>query len=198
MADILRQLGLTFIPLFVAMDSIGNLPILIALTRDMTASQRSGAVRTATLTALALGLGFIVIGKAIFQFLGIEVADFLVAGGIILLVLSIKDLVTGKMVEITDSTTSEAVGVVPLGTPLVAGPAVLTTLLLLIDQYSIVIVVVSLIINLAITYLLFRQCNRVVGFLGKNGVTAISKIVSLLLAAIAISLIRRGIVAFLG
>lgn len=198
MADILRQLGLSFIPLFVAMDSIGNLPILIALTRDMTASQRSGAVRTATLTALALGLGFIVIGKAIFQFLGIEVADFLVAGGIILLVLSIKDLVTGKMVEITDSTTSEAVGVVPLGTPLVAGPAVLTTLLLLIDQYSIVIVVVSLIINLAITYLLFRQCNRVVGFLGKNGVTAISKIVSLLLAAIAISLIRRGIVAFLG
>lgn len=198
MADILRQLGLSFIPLFVAMDSIGNLPILIALTRDMTASQRSGAVRTAMLTALALGLGFIVIGKAIFQFLGIEVADFLVAGGIILLVLSIKDLVTGKMVEITDSTTSEAVGVVPLGTPLVAGPAVLTTLLLLIDQYSIVIVVVSLTINLAITYLLFRQCNRVVGFLGKNGVTAISKIVSLLLAAIAISLIRRGIVAFLG
>jgi len=198
MAEILRQLGLTFIPLFVAMDSIGNLPILIALTRDMTASQRSGAVRSAMLTALALGLGFIVIGKAIFQFLGIEVADFLVAGGIILLVLSIKDLVTGKMVEITDSTTREAVGVVPLGTPLVAGPAVLTTLLLLIDQYSIVIVVVSLTINLAITYLLFRQCNRVVGFLGKNGVTAISKIVSLLLAAIAISLIRRGVVTFLG
>jgi len=198
MAEILRQLGLTFIPLFVAMDSIGNLPILIALTRDMTASQRSGAVRSAMLTALALGLGFVFIGKAIFQFLGIEVADFLVAGGIILLVLSIKDLVTGKMVEITDSTTSEAVGVVPLGTPLVAGPAVLTTLLLLIDQYSIVIVVVSLTINLAITYLLFRQCNRVVGFLGKNGVTAISKIVSLLLAAIAISLIRRGVVTFLG
>ena len=198
MAEILRQLGLTFIPLFVAMDSIGNLPILIALTRDMTASQRSGAVRSAMLTALALGLGFVFIGKAIFQFLGIEVADFLVAGGIILLVLSIKDLVTGKMVEITDSTTSEAVGVVPLGTPLVAGPAVLTALLLLIDQYSIVIVVVSLTINLAITYLLFRQCNRVVGFLGKNGVTAISKIVSLLLAAIAISLIRRGVVTFLG
>lgn len=198
MGDIFRQLGLTFIPLFVAMDSVGNLPILIALTRDMTASQRNGAVRSAMLTALALGLGFIIVGKAIFQFLGIEVADFVVAGGIILLVLSIKDLTTGKMMEITDSSTSETVGVVPLGTPLVAGPAVLTTLLLLIDQYSIVIVVVSLIINLAITYLLFRQCNRVVGFLGKNGVTAISKIVSLLLAAIAVSLIRRGVVTFLG
>lgn len=198
MGDIFRQLGLTFIPLFVAMDSVGNLPILIALTRDMTTSQRSGTVRSAMLTAFALGLGFIIIGKAVFQFLGIEVADFLVAGGIILLVLSIKDLVTGRMIEIKDSSTAEAVGVVPLGTPLIAGPAVLTTLLLLIDQYLVVIVIGSFVINLVITWLLFRQCNRVVGFLGKNGVTAISKIVSLLLAAIAVKLIRQGVVTFLG
>jgi len=198
MGDIFRQLGLTFIPLFVAMDSVGNLPILIALTRDMTTSQRSGTVRSAMLTAFALGLGFIIIGKAVFQFLGIEVADFLVAGGIILLVLSIKDLVTGRMIEIKDSSTAEAVGVVPLGTPLIAGPAVLTTLLLLIDQCLVVIVIGSFVINLVITWLLFRQCNRVVGFLGKNGVTAISKIVSLLLAAIAVKLIRQGVVTFLG
>jgi multiple antibiotic resistance protein len=96
MGQIFRQLGLTFIPLFVAMDYVGNLPILIALTRDMTTSQRSGTVRSAMLTAFALGLGFIIIGQAGFQFPGIEVADFLVAGGIILLVLSIKDLVTGS------------------------------------------------------------------------------------------------------
>jgi multiple antibiotic resistance protein len=198
MGDILRQLGLTFIPLFVAMDSIGNLPILIALTRDMTASQRSGTVRSAMLTALALGLGFVFIGKAILLFLGIEVADFLVAGGIILLVLSVKDLVTGKMIEIKESSTAETVGVVPLGTPLIAGPAVLTTLLLLVEQYLVVIVIVSFVINLVITWLLFRQCNRVVGFLGKSGVTAISKIVSLLLAAIAIKMIRQGVVKLLG
>ncbi len=198
MGDILRQLGLTFIPLFVAMDSIGNLPILIALTRDMTASQRSGTVRSAMLTALALGLGFVFIGKAILLFLGIEVADFLVAGGIILLVLSVKDLVTGKMIEIKEPSTAETVGVVPLGTPLIAGPAVLTTLLLLVEQYLVVIVIVSFVINLVITWLLFRQCNRVVGFLGKSGVTAISKIVSLLLAAIAIKMIRQGVVKLLG
>ncbi|MBE9469623.1 MAG: MarC family protein [Chloroflexi bacterium] len=94
------------------------------------------------------------------------------------------------MIEIKDSSTAEAVGVVPLGTPLIAGPAVLTTLLLLIDQY--------LVVNLVISWLPFRQCNRVAGFLGKNGVTAISKIVSLLLAAIAVKLIRQGVVTFLG
>ena len=97
------------------------------------------------------------------------------------------------MIEIKDSSTAEAVGVVPLGTPLMAGPAVLTTLLLLIDQYLVVIVIGSFVVNLVITWLLFRQCNRVVGFLGKNGVTAISKIVSLLLAAIAVKLIRQGV-----
>lgn len=155
-------------------------------------------MRSAMLTALALGLGFVFIGKAILLFLGIEVADFLVAGGIILLVLSIKDLVTGKMIEIKEPSTAETVGVVPLGTPLIAGPAVLTTLLLLVEQYLVVIVIVSFLINLVITWLLFRQCNRVVGFLGKSGVTAISKIVSLLLAAIAIKMIRQGVVKLLG
>ncbi|MBE9469622.1 MAG: hypothetical protein IMY78_00035 [Chloroflexi bacterium] len=76
MGQIFRQLGLTSIPLFVAMDYVGNLPILIALTRDMTTSQRSGTVRSAMLTAFALGLGFIIIGQAGFQFPDIEVADF--------------------------------------------------------------------------------------------------------------------------
>lgn len=85
-----------------------------------------------------------------------------------------------------------------MGTPLIAGPAVLTTLLLLVEQYLVVIVIVSFLINLVITWLLFRQCNRVVGFLGKSGVTAISKIVSLLLAAIAIKMIRQGVVKLLG
>jgi multiple antibiotic resistance protein len=198
MVNILRELGLTFIPLFVAMDSVGNLPIFISLTRDTKVSERSRVVRLAILTALGLGLGFVAIGKAIFLFLGIEVADFLVAGGIILLVLSIKDLLTGKAVEAPSSSTAEMIGVVPLGTPLIVGPAVLTTLLVLIDQYTIIIVVLSFILNLAIQWLLLRQASRVVGFLGNTGVTAITKVVMLLLAAIAVRMIRSGVLTILG
>ena len=89
-------------------------------------------------------------------------------------------------------------GVVPLGTPLVVGPAVLTTLLILTDLYSVVIVVVSFIINLAIAWVLLAQANRVVGFLGQGGVRATSKVVSLFLAAIAIKMVREGIIAMLG
>ena len=196
--QILQEFGLTFVPLFVAMDAIGVVPILIPLTQDMRAKERSRVVRLAMLTALGLGLGFVVVGKGIFLFLGIEVADFLVAGGLILLIFAAKDLITGKMIDAQASVGADMMGVVPLGTPLVVGPAVLTTLLILIDQYSIIIVVVSFIFNLAIAWLLFSQANRVVAFLGQGGVKATSKVVSLFLAAIAVKMIREGIFTIVG
>lgn len=197
--SIFRELGLSFVPLFVAMDSVGNLPIFLSITQDMEAPERRRTVRLAMITALGLGLGFVAVGKAIFLLLGIEVADFLVAGGIILLVLSIKDLMTGKMVETQGSSTSEIIGAVPLGTPLIVGPAVLTTLLVLIDlHYSVIIVIVALILNLVITFFLFKSVNRVMGFLGRAGTAALSRIVMLLLAAIAVKMIRQGVLEILG
>ena len=196
--QILQEFGLTFVPLFVAMDAIGVLPILISVTSDMKAPERKKTILYAVLTALILGLGFVGIGKGIFIFLGIDVADFLVAGGLILFLLAAKDLITGKMIDAQAAVGVGMLGVVPLGTPLVVGPAVLTTLLILIDQYSLWIVVVSFVINLAIAWLLLAQANRVVAFLGEGGVRATSKVVSLLLAAIAVKMIRQGILAIVG
>jgi len=195
--EIIRELALTFVPLFVAMDAVGNLPIFLALTQETELKHRRHTVNLATLTGLGVGLGFVAIGKAIFSLLGIEVADFLVAGGIILLILAIRYLITGKIVD-TQDVSSEMVGVVPLGTPLVVGPAVLTTLLLLIDQYFVGIVVLSFILNLLIQWVLFRQATRIVDFLGHTGVNAASKIVMLLLAAIAVKMISQGILTILG
>ncbi len=193
-----QEFGLTFVPIFVAMDAIGVLPILVPLTRDMKPKERSRTIWLAVITALGLGLGFVALGKAIFLFLGIEVSDFLIAGGIILFLLAAKELVAGKMVEAQASIGDETLGVVPLGTPLMVGPAVLATLLILADQYHIVIVIVSFIINLAIAWLLFAQANRVVAFLGEGGVRATSKVVSIFLAAIAIKMVRQGILQVLG
>jgi len=196
--QILQEFGLTFVPLFVAMDAIGALPILLPLTQGMRARERARLIRLAVITALGLGLGFVLIGKGIFVFLGIEVSDFLVAGGVILFLLAAKELITGKMMEAQALIGDEMLGVVPLGTPLMVGPAVLTTLLILIDQYSVFIVITSFIINLAIAWLLFAQANRVMAFLGQGGVRATSKIVSLFLAAIAIKMIRQGVLEVLG
>lgn len=149
------------------------------------------------LTAFALGMGFIGIGKGIFFVLGIEIADFLVAGGMILLVLAIRHLMTGKWVELQPTISKEMIGIVPIGTPLVVGPAVLTTLLLLIDQFSLPAVVVALMLNLGFAWLIFAQASRVARLLREQGLRASSQIASLLLAAIAVMMIRKGIVKIL-
>jgi multiple antibiotic resistance protein len=198
MAEIIRELALTFVPIFFAMDPVGNLPIFLALTQETEPKHRRRAVHLATLTALGVGLGFVAIGKAIFSLLGIEVADFSMAGGIILLILAVRYLITGKIVETQDISDSETVSVVPLGTPLVVGPAVLASLLLLIGKYRIPIVLSSFILNLAIQWFLFRQADRIVNFLGRTGANAVSKIVMLLLAAIAVKMIREGVLTILG
>jgi len=195
---ILHDFGLTFVPLFVAMDAIGVIPILLSLTGNLGKKERKHVTRLAILTALGLGLGFVIIGKGIFTFLNIKSADFLVGGGLILFLLAAKELVTGKMIEEKDIDDVEMVGAVPLGTPLIVGPAVLTTLIILVEQYPLYIVLISFLINLAIAWLLIVQAHRVVSFLGKSGSKAMSKIVGLFLAAIAVKMIREGILVILG
>lgn len=197
MVNIFRELALTFVPLFVAMDPVGNLPVFLALTQEGTATHRKKTANLATLTAFGVGLLFVALGKAIFSLLGIEVTDFLMAGGIILLILAVRYLITGKAVEIGDVSASETIGVVPLGTPLIVGPAVLAGLLLLMGQHHIAIVLSSFILNLVIQWVLFRQATRIVDFLGQTGVSAISKVIMLLLAAIAVKMIREGILTIL-
>jgi multiple antibiotic resistance protein len=198
MVDIFQELALTFVPLFVAMDPVGNLPIFLTFTQQGTARHRKKTANLATLTAFGVGLLFVAVGKAIFSLLDIEVTDFLMAGGIILLVLAIRYLITGKTLETDDASASEMIGVVPLGTPLVVGPAVLAALLLLMGRYHIAIVLSSFVLNLVIQWALFRQATRIVAFLGRTGAAAISKVIMLLLAAIAVKMIREGILTILG
>lgn len=198
MVEFLRESALSFVFLFFAMDAVGNLPVFLALTKETTASRRRRIANLATLTAFVIGVVFIAVGKAIFSLLGIEIADFLVAGGIILLILAIKDLVSGEILPPGESSVSETIGVVPLGTPLVAGPAVLAGLLLLVGQYHIAAVLFSFVLNLLVQWVLFRQATRIVAFLGRTGVNAISKILMLLIAAIAVKMIRQGILTILG
>ena len=196
MVDFFKDLLLSFIPVFIAMDAVGTLPILLGLSETMVARERARMVRLAMLTALFLGLGFIALGKIVFLLMGIEVADFLVAGGLILFILATRELLTERRGEQV-AADGEMIGVFPLGTPLIVGPAVLTTLLLLIDRYSIGAVVLSFIINLTIAWLIFAQGNRIASFLGRSGLRAASKIAMLLLAAIAIMMIREGVTEIL-
>ena len=163
----------------------------------MTPKERSKALHYALITAFALGLIFVGIGRGIFFLMGIEMADFMVAGGLILIVLSIRHLMTGKMVELQTTSSKETIGIVPIGTPLVVGPAVLTMLLILTERYSIPIVLAAFVLNLLFAWIVFAQANRVARLLREPGLRAASQIASLLLAAIAVMMIREGIAQML-
>lgn len=182
---------LTFVPIFVAIDALGTVPILISITGDSSPAQRTRIVQVAMLTATILALVFLFLGRWILQLLGISVGHFAVAGGAILGAMGLKDMLTGKFVE--PVLKEEMVAVVPIGTPLISGPATVTTLILLTTQYHWWVVLSALAANLVVAALVFLQSNRIVGFLGRGGVSAFSKVMALLLTAIGVKMIFVGI-----
>lgn len=178
-----------FIPIFVAIDPVGLVALFIGLGTTASHQNRRRQAYLGIFTGLCVAVGFIFLGKGIFNALGISVADFQVAGGLILLALAVRELVGFGRV---DRETDDDFGVVPLGMPLIAGPALLTALLILIDTVGIVFTLVALAANLAIVAIVLCNAERFTRWMGRQGLRGVSKLVALLLAAIAISLIRRG------
>jgi multiple antibiotic resistance protein len=178
-----------FIPMFVAIDALGLVAMFIGLAGDASRQQRQREGYIAVLTALCICVGFIFLGKLIFTALGITVADFQVAGGLILLALAGRELLN---VAPTTREPTDDFGVVPLGMPLIAGPALLTALLILVDTVGLLFTLVALLANLALVVVAFWNADWVARWMGRQGLRGVSKIVALLLAAIAVSLIRRG------
>ncbi|MDD5701899.1 MAG: MarC family protein [Dehalococcoidales bacterium] len=181
---------LTFVPLFIVIDAVGNLPFVISLSDVMSPRERTRMIRNAVITATVLGFFFLFLGQLVLNLMGISVGSFAIGGGIILLVLSVNYMMGGQSIDMVKE---EMVAVVPIGTPLTMGPAAITTLLLLVTQFPVYYVVISFILNLLIVYVIFISSNYIIRFLGKGGVKAISKISSLLLAAIAVNMIIRGL-----
>jgi multiple antibiotic resistance protein len=185
-----QQFVLTFVPLFIVIDALGILPFLVPISQGMPGHERHKMINVAIITATAVGLVFLFFGQFILQVLDISVGAFAIAGGIILLLFSIKYMMTGHMV---DAVREEMVAVVPIGTPLTAGPATITTLLLLAIQFPLYMVLVSFALNMLIAWAIFMAGNKITGFLGRGGLKAFSKIFSLLLAAIAVNMVINGL-----
>jgi multiple antibiotic resistance protein len=185
----IEKFFLAFIPIFVAIDPIGLVALFIGLATSAAPARRQRQAFLGNISALCVAVGFIFLGKIIFSALGITVADFQVAGGLILLGLAGRELLgLGPQ----DRGGGDEFGVVPLGMPLIAGPALLTALLILVDTVGLVFTLVSLLVNLGLVAIAFCNADQFTRWMGRQGLRGVSKIIALLLAAIAISLIRRG------
>jgi multiple antibiotic resistance protein len=181
-----------FIPLFVAIDAFGLVPVFLAVTGEMSATQRRRVTFQAVFTAMGIATGFMFLGHAIFSVLGITENDFRIAGGVLLLVLAVLDLLrTGKPAVHEP----EIVGIVPLAMPLIAGPATLTTVLIMSSrpEYGYAVTLLSLLVNFAILLAVMLAAGRIERAIGTNALRAFSKLVMVLLAAIAVNFIRTGI-----
>lgn len=186
----MKNFFLAFIPIFVAVDALGILPIYCSLTSRFKKKAKLTVIIHSMITAILLATGFIFLGKALFGFLGITIADFMIAGGAVLFSIAILDIVGTHKSRHTLNTELAAV---PLGTPLIVGPAVLTTSLILIGQYGTWLTLFSVIINVLLTGIFFFLADFIVKYVGERTLRVLSKVTHLLLAAIAIMLIRKGV-----
>ena len=180
-----------FIPLFVAMDALGVLPLFLNLTNHLKRDQKRKLITDATMAALGISILFLFAGKLIFAFLGINESDFRIAGGLVLLIISISDVAFAGL-RLRASQTPD-IGVVPIGIPLIIGPAALTTILILVDQQGVAMTLAALVVNLAIVWIFFRNSDILLKIMGESGSRAFAKIMALFLAAIAVMMIRVGL-----
>jgi multiple antibiotic resistance protein len=190
----LRDFVKVIIPLFVTIDAVGMVPIFLGLTRGMNPRQRRTVTFEAVAGATVIAIAFMFLGDAIFRFLGITLADFQIAAGILLLVLSMLDLLMpGK--PAVDESQPQAGGLVPLATPLIAGPAVLTTTLVLARQSGTALTTLALAINFLFLLIVLLAAGQISRLVGDKALSAFSKLVMILLAAIAVYYIRSGVAA---
>ncbi len=192
----LEPFVMCFVPLFVAIDPVGLAPFYVSLVEDHEAAVRRKILVYALLTASTVGLVFLLLGSWVLGLVGVTVPDFKIAGGVLLLAIAVVDIVMAdKGVRRTGGREGEeeTVGAVPIGMPLVMGPAAVTTLIALHGRYTLPPVLAMFVLNIALVGLVFWQSERVVKLLGKAGARAIGKVMSLMLAAIAIKLIRVGL-----
>ncbi len=182
---------LSFIPLFVAIDIIGTVPIFMGFTHGVPGKQIRKLIIEALITAFIVAILFLIAGNLILTFLGITIDDFRIAGGIILLILSITDILSSSENGRNPNTD---IGIVPLGVPLIMGPAALTTIMILVNSYGYFHTILSMAINLMIVGVILFNARYLMKLIGTGGSKAFAKISSLFLAAIAIMMIRVGIV----
>lgn len=191
--NFLKPFSLAFLPIFVAMEPVGVIPVYLSLTRNMSEAEKRNTLFYSILTATAITFAFLAVGKVIFLVLGITIKDFQIAGGLVLLAIAISEIVqTARGIPERMPKAAE-IGIVPIGIPLIAGPAALTTILMLNDLYGFTVTAAALFANLLIVWYVFLSSDTITKYIGENGAKGISKVIYLLLAAIAVMMIRRGL-----
>jgi len=192
--DLALSLVQVFIMLFVIMDPPGCIPIFMALTKDVSKEERERELNHAVAVASILLLLFAFLGKVVLDVLGITLNSFMIAGGILLLFIAF-DLLRGEHKYGVRGGSS--VGAVPLGIPLLAGPGAITAVMVIIQSYGVGFVLFAIFSAIIATKLVLGQSERIFRIIGKVGSEVLSRVMGIIVAAIAIQFIMDGIVGMI-
>jgi multiple antibiotic resistance protein len=194
-----------FVTLFVIMDPPGTVPVFLALTSRMTPGQRNRAARQAILVAFSVVVVFAAFGQQLLHYMGITLPALQASGGLLLLFVAME-LLTGKAQEPEPASGGSVnVALVPLGTPLLAGPGVIVATMVFVQQRVTsdesatahwVAIALAVVAVHVCTYLAMRFANVIQRVLRESGVTLVTRIAGLLLAAIAVQMIATAVTAF--
>ena len=182
------------ISLFIVVDPFGNIPIFVGLTSDMDSERRARAFRMAVITGFILLMIFAIAGRWVLKIFNITLYSFRIAGGILLLFLALELLMREKVYT---KISPEESGAVPLGVPLLVGPGAITATIINLESVGFSATVISVAIVCIITWIVLKFIEPIHRLLGKVGSTVVSKVMAMLLAAIAVQFILEGISEYL-
>jgi multiple antibiotic resistance protein len=184
-----------FVTMLVILDPVGNVPVFLALTADYDASGRRKASLQATAVAASVVLLFAACGQQILELLGISLPALQVAGGLVLVLVALELLRPGETGSRSGEVRNPAL--VPLGTPLLAGPGAIAATMVYIRRADglgeAVLVVAAIMAAVGVVYLALRSAVGLARFLGTAGIELLTRIVGVLLAAIAVLLVAEGV-----
>ncbi|MEK9158497.1 MAG: MarC family protein [Patescibacteria group bacterium] len=181
-----------FFAVFGVMDPLGNTPVFLSLTERLDEKTKRSLATKAVIRAGIVLLVFVFLGNIILDFFHISLQSFRIAGGIILLLIGLQ-LLFGLRFSNEPEIMADDLSVVPLATPLIAGPGMITAVVIFSKEYGYLITIIGIVANLVLSWVLFRYANYIVKFLGKGGTLMFVKFMSLILVAIGVEFIRNGL-----
>jgi multiple antibiotic resistance protein len=181
----------SFLTLFIIVDVLGNIPIFLSISARMTKTQRQKMLTRAVFASFWLLITFTLLGDFFFKFFGVSLDSFRIAGGILLLVISLKILLVGTWEE--KQIDPESSGVVPIAFPLLAGPGAITQVIISTKQYGFLITFISILLVSIINYFVLKKIDSIYKFMGKSGSIVISRLMSVMIAGISVDFIVKGI-----
>ena len=178
--------------LFIIMDPLGNAPLFYAYTSKLSSSLRRKIITTSVIVASALLLFFGLVGQPFFEFFGVSLSDFRIAGGIILFIYGVMGILGKSEAERIEE--PESLAIVPFATPLLAGPGAIATVIYTRYNWGLDVTLISIAVNTVLSLILLLLGERLLSLLGKHGSLLLVRLFSMILAAIAVSMIRQGVV----